>query len=99
MGHISNLASMPDEDTDTLTLIQAQSKRQFTDSLKRPAATLAYLINAQIMGQPVLTEKRAHELIDSVTPADVRAFAQQVLDEFVNLNAEFSPPKTVADAP
>lgn len=98
MGHISNLANMSDEDTDTLALIQAQSKRQFTDSLKRPAATLGYLMNAQMIGQPVLTEERAHELIDSVTPADVRAFAQQVLDEFVNVNVEFSPPKAVADA-
>ena len=94
MGHIKDLANMSDEDTETLALIQAQSKRQFTDSLKRPAATLAYLMNAQMVGQPVLTEQRAHDYIDSVTPADVRAFAQQVLEDFVNVNAEFSPPKS-----
>ena len=94
MGHIKDLANMSDEDTETLALIQAQSKRQFTDSLKRPAATLAYLMNAQMIGQPVLTEQRAHDYIDSVTPADVRAFAQQVLEDFVNVNAEFSPPRS-----
>ena len=94
MGHIKDLANMSDEDTETLALIQAQSKRQFTDSLKRPAATLAYLMNAQMIGQPVLTEQRAHDYIDSVTPADVRVFAQQVLEEFVNVNAEFSPPRS-----
>ena len=91
MGHIKDLANMSDEETETLALIKAQSKRQFTDSLKRPAATLAYLMNAQMIGQPVLTEQRAHDYINSVTPADVRAFAQQVLEEFVNVNAEFSP--------